>query len=75
MSTMQQAWFKSNAERAVEEELRLLALSSAADPAKIGKETTNLQSLTTKVAHICAHSGKAVNCFSSVSEMFFYQLK
>ncbi len=32
-----------------------------ADPAKIGKETTNLQSLTKKVAHICAHSGKAVN--------------
>jgi hypothetical protein len=31
-----------------------------ADPAKIGKETTNLQSLTKKVARICTHSGKAV---------------
>jgi hypothetical protein len=34
-----------------------------ADPAKIGKETTNLQSLTKKVVHVCAHSGKAVNKF------------
>jgi hypothetical protein len=32
-----------------------------ADPAKIGKETTNLQSLTKKLARICAHSGKVVN--------------
>jgi hypothetical protein len=32
-----------------------------ADPAKIGGETTNLQSLTKKVARICTHSGKAVN--------------
>jgi hypothetical protein len=31
-----------------------------ADPAKIGKETANLQSLTKKVVRICAHSGKAV---------------
>ncbi len=31
-----------------------------ADPAKIGEETTNLQSLTRKVARICTHSGKAV---------------
>jgi hypothetical protein len=31
-----------------------------ADPAKIGKETTILQSLTKKVAHICTHCGKAV---------------
>jgi hypothetical protein len=32
-----------------------------ADPAIIGGETMNLQSLTKKVVHICAHSGKAVN--------------
>jgi hypothetical protein len=32
-----------------------------ADLAKIGGETTILQSLKKKVAHICAHSGKAVN--------------
>jgi hypothetical protein len=32
-----------------------------ADLAKIGKETTNLRSLTKKVACICTHSGKAVN--------------
>ncbi len=32
-----------------------------ADLAKIGKKTTNLQSLTKKVVLICAHSGKAVN--------------
>ncbi len=32
-----------------------------ADPAKIGKETTNLCSLTKKVARICAHSGIPVN--------------
>jgi hypothetical protein len=31
-----------------------------ADAAKIGKETTNLRSLTKKVDRICAHSGKAV---------------
>ncbi len=31
-----------------------------ADLAKIGKETTILQSLKKKVAHICNHSGKAV---------------
>jgi hypothetical protein len=28
-----------------------------ADPAKIGEETTNLRSLTKKVARVCAHSG------------------
>jgi hypothetical protein len=28
-----------------------------ADPAKIGKETMNLQSPTKKVARICTHSG------------------
>ncbi len=38
-----------------------------ADPAKIGKETTNLQSLTKQVAHICAHSGKAVKNRCAVS--------
>ncbi len=40
-----------------------------ADPAKIGKETTNLQSLTKKVVRVCAHSGKAVKprCFLSPS--------
>jgi hypothetical protein len=37
-----------------------------ANPAKIGKETTNLQSLTKKVTRICAHSGNAVN----VSKIF-----
>jgi hypothetical protein len=53
---MQQALFKSDAERAVEEELRLFYLQLA-DPAKIGKESTNLQSLIKKVARIYAHSG------------------
>jgi hypothetical protein len=32
-----------------------------ADPAKIGKETTILRSLTKKVARICAHGGNPVN--------------
>jgi hypothetical protein len=34
-----------------------------ADPAIIGKETMKLQSLTKKVACICAHSGIPVKCF------------
>ncbi len=53
MSSMQQALFKSNAERAVEEELQLLALSSAS------WSSTNWQS-TKKVACVCAHSSITV---------------
>jgi hypothetical protein len=59
-SLMQQASFKSNAERAVRKSCGCWLYLQLADTAKIGKETTKLQSLTKKVVHICAHSGKAV---------------
>jgi hypothetical protein len=69
-SSMRQASFKIDAERAVEEELRgSWRYLQLADLAKIGEETMNLQSLTKKVARICSHSGKAVNEFLTYMSM------
>jgi hypothetical protein len=45
-----------------------------ADLAKIGEETMNLQSLTKKVARICAHSGKAVNEFLTYEHEVVYHM-
>jgi hypothetical protein len=60
MSSMQQASFKTMLRELWRKSYGCWHYLQLADLAKIGKETTNLHSLTKKVACICAHSGKAV---------------